>query len=258
MGRDDWGGTDAAAAGDEHEDTNYRIEHGGGDAVCRGSPGSHGTPRDGESAVRNPTAPAIAGAPATAAVPRSSCKPAPRKKRSAILPRRILVAVDRSEQSRWALKLACELALSLKTELVLLHVVDSPCTFASHFAAAASAAAPVSPQTQEGVELLHEIAACVPPTLSPLKVLRHGEADREIVAAAAEWDAELIVIGTHGRGHVSKFFFLLGSVAGYVLRYAECPVITVSDDLTPYLAADSQQPEPQAAEAWQDSLVGMG
>ena len=244
------------------DEANYRIEHGGGDdAVCRnGSDGSQGTQRDGESAVelKPPTAPAIAGDPAAAAVPRSSAKPAPRKKPPAILPRRVLVAVDRSEQSRWALKLACELALSLKAELVLLHVVDCPCTFASHFAAAASAAAPVSPQTQEGAELLHEVAACVPPALSPLKVLRHGDADREIVAAAAEWEADLIVIGTHGRGRVSKFFFLLGSVAEYVLRYAECPVITVSNDLTPYLAAEGQLSESQEAEVWQDSLIGTG
>jgi nucleotide-binding universal stress UspA family protein len=230
------------------DQTNYRIEHGGSvDALCRGT---QGTPHDGESAVKTPAAPAIAGAPAAAAVPLPT--PRPRKKRSTILPRRILVAVDRSEQSRWALKLACELALSLKAELVLLHVVDSPCTFASHFAAAA----PVSPQTQEGAELLHEIAACIPPSLSPLKILRHGNADREIVAAAAEWEADLIVLGTHGRGHVSRFFFLLGSVAEYVLRYAECPVITVSDDLTPYVAAEAQQPE--QAEIWQDSLIGTG
>jgi nucleotide-binding universal stress UspA family protein len=240
---------------DDDDETNYRLEHGGGDAACRGT---QGTPCDGESAAKIPTAPAIAGAPAAAAAPRSSPKPNPRKKHPAILPRRILVAVDRSEQSRWALKLACELALSLKAELVLLHVVDSPCTFASHFAAAASAVVPVSPQTQEGAELLHEVAACVPPTLSPLKVLRHGDADREIIAAAAEWDADLIVIGTHGRGHVSRYFFLLGSVAEYVLRYAECPVITVSDHLTPYVAAERQQPESELAETWQDSLIGTG
>jgi nucleotide-binding universal stress UspA family protein len=47
----------------------------------------------------------------------------------------------------------------------------------------------------------------------------------EILALAAEEGCDLIVIGTHGRGGLSRFF--LGSVADRVVRLATCPVMTV-------------------------------
>jgi len=46
-----------------------------------------------------------------------------------------------------------------------------------------------------------------------------------IVDAARSEDAELIVMGTHGRTGVRRLF--LGSVAEHVLRHADCPVVTV-------------------------------
>jgi len=47
----------------------------------------------------------------------------------------------------------------------------------------------------------------------------------EIVLAAQEAHADLLVIGTHGRGPLGRF--LLGSVAESVVRHARCPVLTV-------------------------------
>src|SRR6478752_944142 len=46
-----------------------------------------------------------------------------------------------------------------------------------------------------------------------------------IVDYAREWDVDLIVTGTHGRGAVSHL--LMGSVAERVVRSAPCPVLTV-------------------------------
>jgi nucleotide-binding universal stress UspA family protein len=46
-----------------------------------------------------------------------------------------------------------------------------------------------------------------------------------ILAAAADEQADLIVMGTHGRGGLSRL--LMGSVAEHVLRKAPCPVLTV-------------------------------
>ena len=47
----------------------------------------------------------------------------------------------------------------------------------------------------------------------------------EIVKAAQEERADMIVIGTHGRGGLNSL--LLGSVAERVIRTAPCPVLTV-------------------------------
>ncbi|WP_145723421.1 universal stress protein [Mesorhizobium tianshanense] len=47
----------------------------------------------------------------------------------------------------------------------------------------------------------------------------------EIVKAAGEWPADLIVIGSHGRGGVQRA--LLGSVADGVIRHASCPILVI-------------------------------
>ena len=56
-------------------------------------------------------------------------------------------------------------------------------------------------------------------------VLRTGAPHEEIVALATDELADLLVIGTHGRGGMSRV--LLGSVADRVVRLAPCPVLTV-------------------------------
>jgi nucleotide-binding universal stress UspA family protein len=56
-------------------------------------------------------------------------------------------------------------------------------------------------------------------------VLLDGIAHDQIVRAARNKRADLIVIGTHGRTGMAKLF--LGSVAGRVVSAAKCPVMTV-------------------------------
>jgi nucleotide-binding universal stress UspA family protein len=61
--------------------------------------------------------------------------------------------------------------------------------------------------------------------LNARAVLRSGVAYREIVALATDERADLIVVGTRGRGGMDRA--LLGSVADRVIRLAPCPVLTV-------------------------------
>ena len=56
-------------------------------------------------------------------------------------------------------------------------------------------------------------------------VLLEGVAHDQIVRAAKRQKADLLVLGTHGRTGVARFF--LGSVAGRVVASAPCPVLTV-------------------------------
>jgi nucleotide-binding universal stress UspA family protein len=55
--------------------------------------------------------------------------------------------------------------------------------------------------------------------------LAEGDPAAEIIRAAQETGAELIVMGTHGRTGLQRL--LMGSVAEQVLRKASCPVLTV-------------------------------
>jgi nucleotide-binding universal stress UspA family protein len=56
-------------------------------------------------------------------------------------------------------------------------------------------------------------------------LLRTGDARDVICQAADEVNADLIVMGTHGRRGLSRA--LLGSVAEYVVRTSKVPVVTV-------------------------------
>jgi nucleotide-binding universal stress UspA family protein len=60
---------------------------------------------------------------------------------------------------------------------------------------------------------------------APLEFIHVGKTATEIVKAAKDWSADLIVIGSHGRGGVDRL--LLGSVAEAVMRHAACPVLVV-------------------------------
>ncbi|MGH9464958.1 MAG: universal stress protein, partial [Thermoanaerobaculia bacterium] len=65
-----------------------------------------------------------------------------------------------------------------------------------------------------------------PPAIELRQVERRGySAGVVILEYAAEMEAELIVLGTHGRRGAQRL--LLGSVAEEVVRYANCPVLTV-------------------------------
>ena len=52
-----------------------------------------------------------------------------------------------------------------------------------------------------------------------------GDPGEAIVAAADSENADLIVVGSHGRSGVSRF--LIGSVSDHVVRHAHCPVMVV-------------------------------
>ncbi len=56
-------------------------------------------------------------------------------------------------------------------------------------------------------------------------VISFGVPFAEIIKAAKDYDIDLIVMGTHGRGAVAHL--IIGSVAERVVRKAPCPVLTV-------------------------------
>jgi nucleotide-binding universal stress UspA family protein len=53
-------------------------------------------------------------------------------------------------------------------------------------------------------------------------IVRKGSPADEIIKEAKDWEADLIILGTHGRS--GKDLFLLGSVAERVAAYAPCSV----------------------------------
>jgi nucleotide-binding universal stress UspA family protein len=78
---------------------------------------------------------------------------------------------------------------------------------------------------REANDLLAKLRAQIDHTLPVSTILREGDPATCILAAALETSADLIVMGTHARGRISRL--LLGSTTEAVLRKAECPVLSV-------------------------------
>jgi nucleotide-binding universal stress UspA family protein len=138
--------------------------------------------------------------------------------------RKILVAVDESAFAARAADVGFDLARSLGAEVALIHVVD-PSIVAYAPEGGIPANELLTEAQQDGRRLLaafSQRAALQPP---PLEFIHVGKSGTEIVKAAKEWPADLIVVGSHGRGRVERL--LLGSVAEVVVRHAACPVLVV-------------------------------
>ena len=58
-------------------------------------------------------------------------------------------------------------------------------------------------------------------------LLRTGTPQDEIVATVRDEGADLIAIGTHGRGGLNRL--MLGSVCDRVIRMSPCPVLAVRE-----------------------------
>ncbi|WP_428265718.1 universal stress protein [Haliangium sp.] len=70
--------------------------------------------------------------------------------------------------------------------------------------------------------------------------VRIGRPAEELLALAAEADADLLVVGTHGHSGVKRW--LVGSVAEQVVREAHCPVVVARPK--DYTLTYSDAPEP--------------
>jgi nucleotide-binding universal stress UspA family protein len=141
---------------------------------------------------------------------------------------RVIVPTDFSSCSQEAWALAQRLAGALGSELVLVHVLveaplygEGPFTIDRTRRVFAAARKWVT-ETLEKWE-----ADAKGKGLNVRTVLRDGTPYREIVDLATDERADLVIIGTHGRGGVNRA--LLGSVADRVVRLAPCPVLTVRE-----------------------------
>jgi nucleotide-binding universal stress UspA family protein len=139
---------------------------------------------------------------------------------------RILVPTDFSAASEEAWRSAQQLARPLNAELVLLHVfVEAPLYSESPFSAQRVREVYASGRDWVQATLARWAGEARASGLTVRTEFRTGVPYKEIVAAAGEGQADLIVVGTHGRGGVERA--LLGSVADRVIRLAPCPVLSV-------------------------------
>ena len=82
-----------------------------------------------------------------------------------------------------------------------------------------------SPWEANAAQELAEFLEAEVPRVQTTPRIRSGDAAYEIVREAQEWEADVIVLGTHGRRGARRVF--LGSVAETVLRYTPCACLVI-------------------------------
>jgi universal stress protein A len=139
---------------------------------------------------------------------------------------KILVPTDFSEPAKRAEDAAIELARRLGSEILLLHVsVEAPLYNEGMRGLVEPRQVYEAQRVWAETTLAARAAEIRAKGVSAHADIRSGVAVDQILRAAEDPDVEMIVIGTHGRGGLSRLF--LGSVADRIVRVAPCPVMTV-------------------------------
>lgn len=139
---------------------------------------------------------------------------------------RIMVAVDESPNATRALDVAGRMAQALKARLCVVHGVDIRAAILPEVGIA-------SEQILDGlrgagrsiVNDARDRLQMVAPGVEAEFTCVEGVVPDEIIAQARSWQADLLVVGTHGRRGLSRL--LMGSTAEHIIRHAGTPVLVV-------------------------------
>ena len=151
----------------------------------------------------------------------------------------VLVATDFSESSGNALAYGRDLARAYGAKLHVLHIAENlMATSVAEYYPAGFPEMQLEVEAAARTRLDALVTAEDRAQLKAVAVVRTSAAPAAaIVEYAKEAPIDLIVIGTHGRGMVSRL--LMGSVAERVVRLGPCPVLTVRHPERDFLAPDA-------------------
>ena len=138
----------------------------------------------------------------------------------------ILYATDFSQGARAAMDHVVSLARDYQANLILFHVIQDISIAEWYIPSELSMAEMVADIEKNAWQEMDKWASELSPHLKSLeKIIVRGVPFVEIIKTAREKNADLIIIGTHGRTGIDHMLF--GSTAEKVVRKAPCPVLTV-------------------------------
>lgn len=153
---------------------------------------------------------------------------------------KIIVALDNSSLSQKAFQQSLSIAKAFNAELQLFNVISlSEAEYRDTISLTGSGyysqnASTIDEIKQEKWQLLVEnklddlqslVEQAEQVGVSAELVQEIGQPERQICKYAQEWEADLIVIGSHGRKGLSEL--LMGSVSNYVSHHVPCDVMLV-------------------------------
>ena len=142
--------------------------------------------------------------------------------------KKIIVPIDFSDHSEYALKAAAKLARRNKADLLVLHMLEM-----SDIMLTASD----DLQDQKAVfffklaeqKFENFLKKDYLEGLTVIPIVKHFKVFSEVNDVAKKHDADLIVMGSHGSSGMKEFF--VGSNTERVVRHAEIPVLVVKKDI---------------------------
>ena len=136
---------------------------------------------------------------------------------------KILIAVDSSEYAMKAAKKGLELAHQLNAKAALIFVVDKS-------KAMGNIDAGIFPNDallvlkKEAEQTLDELVEMYDGN-QVIKLMPEGHPVEDIIKTSENWEADLIVLGTHGRTGLQHL--IMGSVAEDILHHSKIPVMII-------------------------------
>lgn len=144
---------------------------------------------------------------------------------------RILVATDGSAVAQKAVKYAIDLAGQTRAKVTILTVIDDRALIAQYIPAEMSAihlAQPVEQYLKTAAQkyLGRAERLCEKSRVSCVGIIRNGSPVDEILSEARKSKADIIVLGSHGRGTIESA--VLGSVTyGVIHKNSKYPVLVI-------------------------------
>jgi nucleotide-binding universal stress UspA family protein len=146
---------------------------------------------------------------------------------------KILIATDGSPFSQAAVKKLCQFAARANDAAIKIVSVYSLVIPLDEFAPSAEYSEQLEKAQMAQAESAAENAAALIRQLLPgvnldlTTEISIGSPPQVIVETAKDWNADLIVIGSHGRGFWKRL--MLGSVSDAVVHHAPCSVLVIRD-----------------------------
>jgi len=141
-------------------------------------------------------------------------------------PRKILVPTDFSEDSDLAFRMALSIARNYQARIFLLHVISKQ-DLADYCLDQNIVDRVLNESIVFSNEKLQEVIGKYQQSgnIKVIPDVRKGQPYEEILNEASERKIDLIVIASHGKTGLQKYF--IGSVTEKVMKEAKCPVLLI-------------------------------